>query len=557
MEVELVHLPIHPHPLAPFSISGFSCLMCFSGLQCRASKDYWCTSCSHPFHKECAESPLELNHHPYHPPHPLTLRPLDLDTDEASGVCSCCGDLLGKGWVYHCIICKFIMHFTCAKKPPVLEVDRPKSHDHKLFLLPKPRPFTCEACGLTPDGSSLPWGCHQCGAMLHRECFDLPRLVRISRHQHRLCFAPSPPPPAHDDEAWSCGVCRKVVDNHYGAYSCIKGCHYVVHSRCATREDVWDGKDLEGEPEELEDFLAPFEVIYEKVIHHFSHEHHLKLNEDDDRESSDRGQHCQACALPCRVHFGNTYRCTHDGCDFIFHEKCANLPRNIWHLIHPHRLKLQKCEIGYILCDVCYQISCGFIYTCCKEDCSFKIDVACASVSEPFIHNNHPHPLFSTSMSTNDHACWGCREQSGSRKIMQCIECDFNLCFRCVTLPPKVRYKQDIHHLVLGGGGGEEAAAIDGGRWWCEICEGKMDEEKEMYYTCDICCVTVHVHCILGQDPLMMPGRYLEGSEDAFEIEASISCCRPFCHKCGSRCPFPIHLKKKDLRFCSLICLFS
>ncbi|XP_010525295.1 PREDICTED: uncharacterized protein LOC104803118 [Tarenaya hassleriana] len=495
-----------------------------------------------------SDSPMEMKH-PYHPPHSLSLLHPHSDYDyETSEVCSCCGDNLGRGCAYHCPLCSFFMHLRCAEKPPVLEVAQPKSHGHKLVLLPKPRPFTCDACGLLLDGPTLPWACLECGVMFHRECIDLPRVIRISRHpQHRLCYVPSPPSPAHEP-SWSCGVCRKVVDNPYGAYSCIKGCDYVAHSKCATRGDVWDGADLEGVPEEAEDVEDPFEVIDDKVIHHFSHEHHLKLNEDDDT-SFDGSKHCQACALPIRIHLGNTYRCMQFDCEFILHQTCANLSRKIWYMLHPHRLELQaSSETGIKRCDICPRLCSGFIYKCCKDDCPFKVHVNYASVAEPFIHISHPHPLFSTSISMSGKTCSGCRQNLYNHKL-ECIECDFVLCLRCLTLPPKVRYGQDRHPLVLRGG-----EDVSGGSWWCEICERKMDTEV-IFYACDSCCVTVHVDCMLGRDPLIKPGQYSDPWLKEFEVAANNRCFRPLCARCRDRCPFPIFFKRNDHHFCSSHCL--
>ncbi|XP_010525011.1 PREDICTED: uncharacterized protein LOC104802891 [Tarenaya hassleriana] len=561
-EEELLHLPVHRHPLTPWDMSGSRCSMCFRTEDSSSIiEGYLCRTCFPGFHKDCAESPLKLPHPP-HPPHSLSLRP-PADTEASSETCSCCGERLGGGWVYHCPICRFIIHLRCAKKPPVLEVDHPKSHDHKLILLPKPRPFTCDACGLQLDGPSLPWGCHQCGAMLHRECMDLPRVIRISRHpQHRLCYVSSPTPPLTHESSWSCRVFPKVGHNQYGAYFCIKDeCrYYIVHSKCATREDVWDGRDFEGELEEPEDIEPPFEVINDKVIRHFSHEHLKLLNKDDDdggvSVSFDGSEHCGICALPIHINIGNIYICMQCDCDFILHEKCVNLPRKTWYMLHPHRLKLQARGKELKMCDVCARDYYGFTYRCCNEDCPFKVDVNSASVYEPFIHITHPHPLFPTSNLIDSHTCSGCKErESYNRKTMQCIECDFNLRFECITLPSKVSYKQDRHPLVLGGGGGEEEAATGGGSWWCEISELKMEPDKEMYYTSDSCCVTVHVHCVLGRDPLMKPGRYADPWEQAFEVTTNNSCCRPICQICRRRCPFPIVFKQNDLLFCTLNCL--
>ncbi|CAF2055180.1 hypothetical protein HID58_069871 [Brassica napus] len=113
----------------------------------------------------------------------------------------------------------------------------------------------------------------------------------------------------------SCGVCRKTVDVNYGSYSCNKGCHYAVHSKCATRKEVWDGKDLEGVPEEEEEILEPLLWIDEETIQHFSHGHrHLKINRNGRHEN----KFCQACTLPITVS-DRFYSCIK--CEFVLHDK--------------------------------------------------------------------------------------------------------------------------------------------------------------------------------------------------------------------------------------------
>ncbi|KAF3518406.1 hypothetical protein DY000_02063215 [Brassica cretica] len=76
------------------------------------------------------------------------------------------------------------------------------------------------------------------------QCIDLPYVIKVSRHNHRLAFTPS----NLFKESADCGVCYQKIDINYREYSCVKGCVYAMHSRCALRRDVSDGKELEGEP---------------------------------------------------------------------------------------------------------------------------------------------------------------------------------------------------------------------------------------------------------------------------------------------------------------------
>ncbi|KAF3540128.1 hypothetical protein F2Q69_00018534 [Brassica cretica] len=66
------------------------------------------------------------------------------------------------------------------------------------------------------------------------------------------------------------GVLSVSIDENYGKYCCTKNCTYVVHSKCAIRQDVWDGIELEEvaeeEEEEESENLNSFEVIGDETI---------------------------------------------------------------------------------------------------------------------------------------------------------------------------------------------------------------------------------------------------------------------------------------------------
>ncbi|KAF2534550.1 hypothetical protein F2Q70_00029137 [Brassica cretica] len=80
--------------------------------------------------------------------------------------------------------------------------------------------------------------------------------------------------------------------------------------------------EREGTPEEEEE-IAPYEVIDDNTIRHFSHDHNLQLNKDGMILSENTV--CKACVF--EISSEPFYICKHQQCDFILHEKCANLPR--------------------------------------------------------------------------------------------------------------------------------------------------------------------------------------------------------------------------------------
>ncbi|XP_019058699.1 PREDICTED: uncharacterized protein LOC104819099 isoform X2 [Tarenaya hassleriana] len=314
----------HGHPLAYVKIReiGFTCDVCD---QHSNGYHYECKECDCYFHMECADLSQELTHSS-HPFHPLKLLTEDEMYDLPNSMCPLCQCELSNR---SCFLCKFSICNECAKNPPPLSILSLTTHDHTLTLLPISISFTCNACGM--DGYWSPYVCLQCYFVIHIQCVDLPRIININRHDHRIsrryCLEPENPDPM-------CGKCRRPIDRRYGAYSCSTCPQYAVHSGCATSEDVWDGKELYWKPEEVED-VEPFKMIAHNVIEHFSHkQHHLKLTEDGN--GCETSIHCKACIRS--VNSGPFYSCMQ--CDSFLHEKCANLPLKKRHMVFGQQLDL-------------------------------------------------------------------------------------------------------------------------------------------------------------------------------------------------------------------------
>ncbi|KFK44931.1 hypothetical protein AALP_AA1G321500 [Arabis alpina] len=90
-------------------------------------------------------------------------------------------------------------------------------------------------------------------------------------------------------------------------------------------------------------------------------------------------------------------------------------------------------------CGICYN---GFNYT----ESGRGIDVRCASISEPFVHQSHPHPLFYT---TPKGVCSACNKENNY--VVKCVEdnCGYILDFKCALLPYEVKHRVDDHFLSL------------------------------------------------------------------------------------------------------------
>ncbi|KAG2243338.1 hypothetical protein Bca52824_094822 [Brassica carinata] len=498
---------------------------------------YFCSYCNGAYHKECVEAP-SIYHSSDHPKHPLQL--LWSDTYPNS-YCFHCQGYSFSCLLYYCVICDFALHVICSRKPTSLTrtIDNLKRHKHTLHYFPRKSTVACDVCGLVDDDySHLLYACLLCDFFVHKRCIDLPYVIKVSRHNHRLAFTPSNP----FKESADCGVCYQKIDVNYGEYSCVKGCVYAMHSRCALRYDVSDRKELEGEPEETYENTKMFEDKGDGVILHQSHPcHQIKL----EKQLHDESKRCQACMLPF-CDDGNVYRCT-KSCDFILHESCAYIPgvkQSMLH-VHPLVLELGTSTTSFFWCWKCERRSCGFAYVCPIEGCHLKLDTLCASICLPFNHYSHPHPLSITfELGTN---AW-CSICGSLRELpLDCVECSFVLCFRCATLPHKAKYKHDEHLLVFYKEYADEC-------YWCEICEEDIFPQKGLY-ACNECEVTLHVDCLLGRDPYIKSGQTVDLWGKTLHFLSITDPVRPICKACKRRCLYKIKIETSygDL-FCSITC---
>ena len=82
------------------------------------------------------------------------------------------------------------MNIVCVDKPPVLFMDCPKWHEHTLALFPRKASLTCDLCALTHSNCPF-YICPQCDFVAHHSCISLHRVIKISRHHHRLSYTSS------------------------------------------------------------------------------------------------------------------------------------------------------------------------------------------------------------------------------------------------------------------------------------------------------------------------------------------------------------------------------
>ncbi|XP_019088068.1 PREDICTED: uncharacterized protein LOC109127576 [Camelina sativa] len=532
---------------SPLKYTKFSskCYACYEDHHDN-KQGYKCDCCSFCIHEECLIANLPSRHK-----HPLKV----INCDYYKELCRLCETQRYPQILYHCSQCSFNICIPCARTPLIF--DQTKVHDHALLQVTIKLPFTCDACGLS--STEYPSICLQCCFIIHRACIFLPRVIYINRHDHRISHVYS-----LANGKWICGVCYEHVNGDYGAYSCSV-CSYVVHSICATNKKVWDGRELEGVPDEDEkEESKPFEVINEELIKHFSHEHHLKASLSSSRLEEPR-EHCDACTLPFYSEL--CYKCTQ--CDFILHNECANLPLKKRHEISTQKLTLcAKSQHGanpnnLFFCVACLRHCTGFSYFPEKDptflsiegfqrfytDFSyftenptfFSIDVRCASISDAFKHESHPHWLF-LYFNLFYSTCEGCN--SDCRFFLRCkhtYDCGgCILCFTCATLPTFVRHKYDDHPLSLCYG--ENNVNVT---YCCEICEEEV-YSKIWFYKCNECGSTLHTKCVFKDLIHSRPGYSLVmANKGSFDLLPNNRLSRPICYLCKIRCMGDFVLNKK------------
>ncbi|XP_059460246.1 protein VACUOLELESS GAMETOPHYTES-like [Corylus avellana] len=229
-----------------------------------------------------------------------------------------------------------------------------------------------------------------------------------------------------------------------------------------------------------------------RQIQHFSHEHDLILS----NEELMKDELCDGCVQLISTPF---YSCTQ--CNFLLHSRCAQLPRNKWHPLHPHSLILISIRSKYYFasfsCKACQRLSNGFSYVC--GTCYFGFDLQCCSIPKTMKHEGHQHSL-SLAVDSN-RRCHVCNVTSNDKPCMLvCTYCDFALGFECATLPLEARHKDDDHLLKLTYNA--EAYCEE---YYCLICEKKRDP-KQWFYYCTECDFPAHSQCVLGKYPCIKFG---------------------------------------------------
>ncbi|KAI3743757.1 hypothetical protein L1987_56823 [Smallanthus sonchifolius] len=171
--------------------------------------------------------------------HPHNLTTVDLKAEKGNDVtCSGCkGTLIGKGYSCYEPNCNFHLHESCFHLKREIQH---KSHpEHPLNLLPfapynnKNSEFTCNACFGT--GKGFTYHCSVCKFDLHISCASLPETVKRPDHEHTLKLFYLCPVQGEECTV-TCNVCHGAIQKDRWAYFCESCNNFDTHLGCVDSE---------------------------------------------------------------------------------------------------------------------------------------------------------------------------------------------------------------------------------------------------------------------------------------------------------------------------------
>ncbi|KAL1534306.1 hypothetical protein AAHA92_30495 [Salvia divinorum] len=432
--------PSHPHQLR-FSkkLTVFPCDACGSN---EKGNSYICTVCDYSVHQSCALLPLSAHFPRHHPAHPLSLAfALPTEYIRYDFDCAICSSTLPlRRWVYHCHLCRYVVHLNCATSTFDNEDENANAIDDAKEVTRFPiddndiyeemiRPFVKRERVeiLVP---------HQ-----GRDNHNIGGKYNFSNHPHLLTF-----------NTFSSASSSSSSSSFHD--------HYI--------------KDEEDDEEDL-DRVIRSELTCDGCTLAI---HEKKQTDDDEYENG---------YMSC------------DECKYFLHLSCFNLPLEIpslpIHHCEDHSLRLQNVAklMDGIFCGICRTYTNGLYYACTYEYCWFKIDIKCASLPNTIKHTAHPRHGYLKLVTGNYgyDLCVNCYEFISPGGVQfKCSSCRFTVCGECVMLPATNKHRLENHLLPLT----YDARANRPGEFYCSSCEDQINQRRWMYH-CRDCDQSFHPSC--------------------------------------------------------------
>ncbi|XP_047963695.1 uncharacterized protein LOC125208162 [Salvia hispanica] len=458
----------HPsHPIHPLKLTKrryyLNCNACGTT---RRGSSFMCTidACGYLIHHRCALLPLTMRGEEHHHYLSLSFQVPQEYIDNGYKCDVCTKSLLPDHWIYHCRLCRYIvhiacsfselsrlctiqMHLRCAQASGMIDatgdhdeqrsdiIDHSSHPDHKLKLLRKRCSFKCDACGTTRRGSSYTCTADACQYLVHEKCASLPQNLKREDHHHSLTLSYHVPL-EYIKFRYKCDLCNKSFLSKTWIYHC-QICRFIVHIKCAFNkqpritENI--GKDIIHLPTNkvAEELITPFvmrqaggetlippiaipnnvdELVNVKHYEFLHHQHQLTLvssgnrsqEEEEEEEEENYGVRSELICNGCITPISSTNK---------------------------------------------------FYYMSCSE-CKYNLHLACFHLpphllSLPLHLDNHPLHL----RSCNKFQPWKCRRCSICKYEMNglfytCATCSFEVDIKCACMPDTIHHAAHPRHLL-------------------------------------------------------------------------------------------------------------
>ncbi|XP_057786688.1 uncharacterized protein LOC131004100 [Salvia miltiorrhiza] len=456
----------------------------------RRGSSYTCTAdaCQYWIHERCASLPPTMEREDHH--HSLTLSfHLPLEYIKYDYKCDVCKQyLLPKHWIYHCQLCRYIVHIKCAYN--TIENNASASNEKDMIQLPINdvageliTPFVKrqggEAIAIAP-----PTDDHD-----HDEMVNVK--YKFLHHQHQLTLLTlsyhdqNQEKEDYDDygkksEELVCDVCITLIfspsssssDKYY--YMSCSECKFNLHIACfhlpskisssavhkrhpylllqTSSRDAWDWKLCSVCWHYTNglfyacpkcSFKADIKCAsMPDTIYHTAHpQHHLNLVSEHDVERQRNQYYCGAgCGDSSSLY--DCYAC--GSCEFIVHVRCAGVPTSItsptWDKHHalPLTYDANLNHPGEFYCDKCEteMNPKSWMYHC--RHCDISFHPHCFKTTSGRYRNiklgkeyvnvaAHPHPL-TFQLLTTKRRCNVCHLNTYELSGFHCASCNFFIC---------------------------------------------------------------------------------------------------------------------------------
>ncbi|XP_057787834.1 uncharacterized protein LOC131005057 [Salvia miltiorrhiza] len=480
------HSMSHPqHQLRSWRRPGRSCsFRCDACGTRQHGSSYVCVACQYWIHESCAALALTAQF-PHHQ-HPLSLDfHFPIEYVMFNFKCDICRKpLLRKHWVYHCRLCRYVVHIKCAITASSVP---PNTLDNEVDV--------------GEDEDVIQFPINDIAEELIR-----PFVMRVGA--------------AHDEEEENINAGKYKFHNHHHQLSLVSSSSSPSHD---------DHQEEEENSSDDDDYNLNYgqtsKLVCDGCTAPIYHE----------KKKSSSSSHI------------NYYSCV-EGKYFLhwacFRLPLELRPSQPFHRQHKKQLlRLQTCpKLDWIKCSICKFYTNGLYYSC--AECEFKADIKCSSLPSTIKHEAHPQRHHYLKLVDGEDykdslhiRCIGCSEflLHPGAIFYTCQKCEFNLCCRCVLLPGTADTRWlDKHALPLAF----EAAVNHPEKFYCDECEKEMNPKCWMYH-CRHCDASYHPRCLPTVAPYCRDFKY--GREFAIAaihhhpltLERFFTKLR--CHVCGNK----------------------